>query len=398
MVVPDSRLRALRHDVVADLAKSIAEVGLLNPISVTPGGELVAGRHRLEACRSLGWADVPSTVVAVDDANKLRLAEIDENLVRADLTELERGEHMAERKRVYEAMHPTAPRGRGGARRANDTVSFAADTAVRTGIDERTVQRDVQVGSMPAEVRDAVRDTPVADRKRDLIELARMEPEQQATVAAVVADGAPTVAEAVEVVSEARAFLYADDEDAVIALAKELREKRKVEARASGSRPVDDDSWSTPDDVIARARRVLGTIDLDPATNAAAQARIGATAFYTAEDDGLAHEWAGRVWMNPPYSHPLVEQFTGKLLAELDAGRVTEAIVLLNNASDTRWMQRLFRPGAVLCLVKGRIRFVNEANEPAMSPRDAQFVLYFGHRHDAFAAEFGEVGALARFA
>jgi phage N-6-adenine-methyltransferase len=256
---------------------------------------------------------------------------------------------------------------------------------------------------MPAPVRDAVRGTPVADRKRDLIELARMPPQTQAVVAAVVAGGAETVAEARESVEQARALLQDDelakvvagDVAALLAAAKRVRVEQTQQARERGERPIDDDSWSTPDYIIAAARTALGGIDLDPATNAAAQTRVGATESYTAEDDGLSRPWTGRVWLNPPYSHPLVEQFTAKLLAEIDAGRVTEAIVLLNNASDTRWMQAMFRRGTLLCLVRGRIRFVNERNEPAMSPRDAQFVLYYGTRPEAFMTAFADIGTFA---
>ena len=48
---------------VRSLADSIAEVGLLHPIVVTPEGRLIAGQRRLEACRKLGWVEIPATVV-----------------------------------------------------------------------------------------------------------------------------------------------------------------------------------------------------------------------------------------------------------------------------------------------------------------------------------------------
>jgi hypothetical protein len=44
------------------LADSIAEVGLLHPIVVTSEGLLIAGWRRLEACRKLGWTEIPVTV------------------------------------------------------------------------------------------------------------------------------------------------------------------------------------------------------------------------------------------------------------------------------------------------------------------------------------------------
>src|SRR5437773_2143663 len=64
------------------LAESITEVGLLHPIVVTPKGLLIAGQRRLEACRLLSWAEVPVTVIDLDEAAR---GEAHENFVRKDL-------------------------------------------------------------------------------------------------------------------------------------------------------------------------------------------------------------------------------------------------------------------------------------------------------------------------
>jgi len=64
------------------LAESIEEVGLLHPVVVTPEGRLIAGQRRLEACRLLGWSDVPVTVVDLFQAAR---GEAHENFVRKDL-------------------------------------------------------------------------------------------------------------------------------------------------------------------------------------------------------------------------------------------------------------------------------------------------------------------------
>src|ERR1700682_2704817 len=64
------------------LADSIAEVGLLHPVVVTSEARLIAGQRRLEACRLLGWTDVPVTVVDLLPAARV---EAHENFVRKDL-------------------------------------------------------------------------------------------------------------------------------------------------------------------------------------------------------------------------------------------------------------------------------------------------------------------------
>ena len=71
---------------IDELAKSIADVGLLNPITLTRDCRLVAGQRRLEACRRLGWVEVPARFVdSLDDAAKLLRAERDENTCRKEM-------------------------------------------------------------------------------------------------------------------------------------------------------------------------------------------------------------------------------------------------------------------------------------------------------------------------
>jgi ParB family chromosome partitioning protein len=174
IIVADGR-RPLRD--VAELAASIAEVGLLNPITVTHEHRLIAGYHRLEACKSLGWLEIPVSVVTLS-AEDAELAEIDENLVRHELTALERCEQLLRRKKIYEAKYPETRRGVAGGKArqglASETVSFADDAAEKMGVSKRTVQQDIQIAEkLSADVRDCIRDTWIEDDKTFLLELAR---------------------------------------------------------------------------------------------------------------------------------------------------------------------------------------------------------------------------------
>lgn len=99
--------------------------------------------------------------------------------------------------------------------------------------------------------------------------------------------------------------------------------------------------WYTPASIIAAAREAMGGIDLDPASSAAANERVGAARFHTVDDDGLTRPWAGRVWLNPPFSD--TARFIAKLVAEYAAGCVTEACVITFASLDTAWARMLMR-------------------------------------------------------
>ena len=163
IIVRSDRLRALRPDHVEQLAHSIRlNDGLLEPIKVRgnhPGPyQLVFGRHRFEAAKLLKWTTIDAIVAESMTADEARLAEIDENLFRVDLTPAERAAHFAARKEVYEKLHPETKhgavgRGRKKSRQNGDSNDrFTKDTATKAGRSERSVQREVERGEKIANV------------------------------------------------------------------------------------------------------------------------------------------------------------------------------------------------------------------------------------------------------
>lgn len=149
--------------------------------------------------------------------------------------------------------------------------------------------------------------------------------------------------------------------------------------------------WYTPARYVDLARDVMGGIDLDPASNDHAQKTVKAATYYTAETNGLDKEWQGRVWMNPPYSRTLIGRFVGKLVAEHEAGRVREAVVLTHNSTDTAWFGALASAATAFCFTSGRIRFVSPTR-PRAAPAMGQTFTYLGPRPERFAGVFAEIG------
>jgi hypothetical protein len=118
-----------------------------------------------------------------------------------------------------------------------------------------------------------------------------------------------------------------------------------------------DPEWYTPAKYIEAARVVLGGIDLDPASNALAQETVKAARWYSEEVDGLIQEWEGRVFLNPPFSYPTVANFTERLCLGVESGKITAAILLVNNCTDTNWWHRAARLASAICFTAGRISF-----------------------------------------
>ena len=91
---PDQPRRTFRREELQELTLSIAQVGLIQPLTVrqAPGGyELISGERRLRACQLLGLREVPC-IVEQADAEKSALMALVENVQRADLSFWEEAE------------------------------------------------------------------------------------------------------------------------------------------------------------------------------------------------------------------------------------------------------------------------------------------------------------------
>jgi hypothetical protein len=95
--------------------------------------------------------------------------------------------------------------------------------------------------------------------------------------------------------------------------------------------------------------------------------------------------------MNPPYSRRIIALFCEKLCVEYAAGRVTQAIAVTNNYTDTAWFHRLAKAATAICFTSGRIAFINKGSV-RRAPINGQAFFYIGPNATRFVAEFDKIG------
>lgn len=185
---------------------------------------------------------------------------------------------------------------------------------------------------------------------------------------------------------------------AVIEVAKTLPEKptpaQVEEAKAKLPHVANNsgnNEWYTPPEFIQAARDVMGEIDLDPASSEVANETVGADRFFTEEDNGLSKPWSGRVWMNPPYAQPLCSQFCERVSKAYADSEIESAIVLVNNATETRWFQGMLEKASAVCFLLGRVKFLRPEGL-AGAPLQGQAILYFGEHGERFLEVFSQFG------
>lgn len=157
-------------------------------------------------------------------------------------------------------------------------------------------------------------------------------------------------------------------------------------------------SWGTPPHFIESARKVMGSIDTDPASNDEAQKIVRAGFYFTEENSGLGQVWHGNVWLNPPYGRGLAKPFINQVVHQYEHGVVTQAVVLLNSVYSSAWWKEseIAQQCSAICLPDHRIAFINpDTGKPEKGNDREQIITYLGDNPTEFCEEFNQYGLCA---
>ncbi len=393
------------------LAASIKDVGLLQPIGIDSNYRLIFGERRLRACEILGLERIAARFI---DVAKLA-AEHAENEVRKDFTAAER---VAIAKAIEDELKATERRGRPKAvmeDESEDEIQDCMNCKHGRLLQDDSLLCDVRgetthVLNLPDEETivewqcwkpENVENFPQLDGKKSrqiAAEKAGFGNETTYRQARKVTEEAiPELVDAMDktISISAAAMATALPKEEQQAIMAEIEQGGKpsevIKNHVLATKHTGDEESYTPQEYLASARAVMGAIDLDPASNPMAQENVGADRYFTVDDDGLTQEWAGKVWMNPPYTARVINRFIDKLVDHYEAGEVTQAIVLTNNNTDTSWFHQGANAAAAVCFTAGRINFLKRDGSRS-SPTNGQAFLYFGDNLSAFKNEFGKHG------
>ena len=153
--------------------------------------------------------------------------------------------------------------------------------------------------------------------------------------------------------------------------------------------------WYTPSYIVEPARRVLGVIDLDPASSRTANRTVKAAKFFDEQTDGLNQDWWGNVFLNAPggkrsgVSLPLC--FWQYLVWNYEEHFIKAAIWIGYSLEQLQTFQSSASRNPLsfpICIPKKRIPFVGRGT----SPSHGNYITYMGPEPWKFRDEFSEIG------
>ena len=384
-------IQPLSGEELAQLEANIKSHGCRDPLVIWDGF-IIDGHHRYEICTR---QDIPFQTVTMDfpDRASVKVWMLHNQLGRRNLNDFQRSEIALQLEDILKEQ---------AKERQLSTLKQNAVTTVPQNSAERNDagNTDILTGSEAEPL--SIPQSPAPRQEREtraaVAKTAGVSHDTVKKVKAIRDDAIP------EVQNLARSGSVSIHAASKIADLPEETQEEIAEEITAGAKPTEalkkhvhvaqnggENEWYTPADIIESARKAMGGIDCDPASSPLANETVKASEFFTKEDDGLSKEWRGNIWMNPPYAQPLIAQFAEAVASKYEAGEFEQAIILVNNATETQWFQRLLAVASGVCFPSSRIRFLSPDGKKG-SPLQGQAILYVGSDYEAFGSEFQRFG------
>ncbi len=149
--------------------------------------------------------------------------------------------------------------------------------------------------------------------------------------------------------------------------------------------------YYTPQVIVEAARRVMGGIDLDPASSACANDRVKANFFFDKEDNGLNCKWWGWVWLNHPFSRSGNRIWIERLINEYVNGDVQQACCITYASTSEAWFRPLL--DYPMAFIYPRVNYILPDGTEKKGVTKGSVVTYLGGNLNAFKREFhGHIG------
>ena len=361
-----ARLPELPSDALALLEASILTEGCRDPL-VLWGLIVVDGRNRLEICQrhNIQFKTVQRDFQSRSDA---RMWIIRNQFARRNLSTYER-----------------------------------AELALELEVEVKAAAKERQISTLKQNA-DVQNSAPREDAGKSRQAIAQIAGVSHDTIAKTKAIRDEAIPEVRDMVRSGGVSIHAASQ---IASMDAAEQQEIVQDIASGTKPVDaikqhvhvaqnsgENEWYTPLQFIDAARLVMGSIDTDPASSEIANKTVGASVYFTKDDDGLTQQWNGNVWMNPPYAQPLIRLFCEAVVRKYHDKEIEQAIVLVNNGTETAWGQILLTACSAVCFPASRIKFIDKSGNPSGTPLQGQMIVYLGEHGHEFMDEFSQFGAV----
>lgn len=359
----------LAPEELEGLENSIRAEGCRDPL-VLWGSTLIDGHNRFEICTRL---HIPFQTVQREFANREKAVEwiILNQFGRRNLPAYERARLalrlkplIAEKAKEKEVERKTTFQ---KSEKSNlPEVNTTKEIAKVAGVSHDTIAKVERIeADAPAPVVQASRKGAISVNAA--YQVTKLEPEQQ-----------HEIAERIQHIEEEPAETQSPK-----AIVQDVTKKPHVSFNSGNN------EWYTPAELIEAARHAMGSIDTDPASSDIAQRIVKAGTYYTAETNGLDKDWNGNVWLNPPYASDLIGKFIDKLISERQ--NYKQAIILVNNATETEWFNKIISIASAVCFPKSRVKFYMPDGKTG-APLQGQAVIYIGDNIAAFCEAFSGIG------